>query len=77
MILDFYIPGEPERTTAQEGHRWTRGHYYTDPKIKAVRQSLIEELKVQASAEEERIPDPQKVAEQLAAITKKIRSGRK
>lgn len=51
MILDFYIPGEPERTTAQEGHRWTRGHYYTDPKIKAVRQGLIEELKPNAPEE--------------------------
>lgn len=51
MILDFYIPGEPERTTAQEGHRLSRGHYYTDPKIKAVRQGLIEELKPNAPEE--------------------------
>ena len=40
-------------------------------------ESLIEELKVQASAEEERIPDPQKVAEQLAAVTKKIQPGKR
>ncbi len=40
-------------------------------------ESFIEEMKVQIAAEEERIPDPQKVAEQLVGITKRIRPGKK
>ncbi|MBQ7535914.1 MAG: hypothetical protein IJT43_09905, partial [Stomatobaculum sp.] len=36
------------------------------------KESFFEELKTQLAVEEERIPDPQKVVDQLVAITKKI-----
>ena len=39
--------------------------------------SFFEELKTQLAAEEERIPDPQKVVDQLVAITKKVRPEKK
>lgn len=41
------------------------------------RESFFEELKTQLTAEEERIPDPQKVVEQLVAVTKKVRPEKK
>ena len=39
--------------------------------------TFFEELKTQLAAEEERIPNPQKVVDQLVAITKKIRPEKK
>ncbi len=51
MIFDFYVPGEPIRTTAQEGHRIARGRYYTDPRVKAARQELLAELRPYAPKE--------------------------
>ena len=41
------------------------------------RESFFEELKTQLAAEEERIPNPQKVVDQLVAITKKVRPEKK
>ena len=41
------------------------------------KESFFEELKTQLAVEEERISDPQKVVDQLVAITKKIRPEKK
>ena len=41
------------------------------------RESFFEELKTQLAVEEERISDPQKVVDQLVAITKKVRPEKK
>ena len=41
------------------------------------KEDFFEELKTQLAVEEERIPDPQKVVDQLVAITKKIRPEKK
>lgn len=45
MILDFYVPGEPIRTTAQEGHRIAHGRYHTDKRVTAARQEWLAEVR--------------------------------
>ena len=41
------------------------------------KERFLEELKMQLAEEEEQIPDPQKIVEQLVAVTKKVRPEKK